>query len=150
MNQPTKLRIASALAALISIKSFIGPAQSAFVKHLIQSSEERDFFIDKILELQRIISTMPGTYQQDGLGDNAIVHLRYFTPRSYFLITEKEIGAEEDDPSDFQKQAYGYACVNGEHDMGYISLPEILAAGAEIDFHFTPSTIGRLAGTEIA
>lgn len=146
MNQTTNQRIALGLAALASIKAFIGPMQTACVKDLIRGSEERDFYIDKMIELAGRIRTMPVTYQQDGLGDAAVAHLHYFTPGSDFYITEKDMNPEEENPSGYQMQAYGYACVNGEHDMGYIAIPEILAAGAELDFHFAPKSIGRLTG----
>lgn len=32
----------------------------------------------------------------------------------------------------------------GFRELGYISLPEILEAGAELDFHFTPVTVGEI------
>lgn len=143
----TNERIALGLAALKNLTGFIGRNQAACVRDLIRTSEDRDFFIDKMIELDERIKAMPVTYQQDGLGDNAIAYLHYFTAGSDFYITEKDKGAKDDDPADFQSQAYGYTILNGDDEMaecGYISLPEILGCNAELDFHFTPTTLAAI------
>ena len=140
-------RIFLGLTALKSLTGFIGRSQTACVRDLIRTSEERDFFIDKMVELDQRIKAMPVTYQQDGLGDNAIAYLHYFTAGSDFYITEKDKVSKDDEPADFQVQAYGYAILNGDEqnaECGYISLPEILRCNAELDFHFTPATLGSI------
>ena len=53
--------------------------------------EEREFFTQKVDEIQRIIDEMPVTYQQEGLGDQAIVYLHYFFGNCHWFITEKDI-----------------------------------------------------------
>jgi hypothetical protein len=74
---------------------------------------------------------MPKTYEQDGLGQQAIAHLHYFTAGGDWYITERDTHPD-------QHQAFGAANLGYGAELGYISLPELLAAGAELDLHFTP------------
>jgi hypothetical protein len=82
---------------------------------------------------------MPKTYEQDGKDDQAIVYLHYFAGgRANAYITERDQEPE-------QHQAFGLADLFGDGgERGYISLVEWLANGAELDFHFTPCTLGEL------
>jgi hypothetical protein len=43
-----------------------------------------------------------------------------------------------------QHQAFGLVSLGYEPELGYISLPEILKAGAELDLHWTPTTVGEI------
>lgn len=59
----------------------------------------------------------------------------------------KDAGSQ-DDPADEkgkQHQAFGVADLFGDGgELGYISIPEITAEGAELDFHWTPKTIAQV------
>lgn len=124
---------------------FIGGPQLAAVKSGMKG-EEREFFYGKMVELAAIVDKMPHTYQADdkparAKADDLPVHLHYFTGGCDWFILEKDKGDPEDKENGVppQSQAYGWACLGGDlasAELGYISLPEISAAGAELDFHW--------------
>jgi len=87
---------------------------------------------------------MPETYGQDGKGSAAVVFLHYFTGGCDFYLTEKDRGDPDDAPEDFQSQAFGLANLGQGGELGYISLPEILSCGAELDFHWEPKTLEEI------
>jgi hypothetical protein len=127
--------------ALKKLTGFIGASQTAVVKKSLRG-EEGQWFMEKMEELAGIVAIMPGTYQnKDGN-----VWLHYFSGNYDAYILEKDSGSEDDSPEDFQSQTYGWArfahmpeCA----ETGYISLPEILANGAELDFHFEPCQLSE-------
>ncbi|PSJ15980.1 DUF2958 domain-containing protein [Nitrosomonas supralitoralis] len=123
------------------LKNFIGAAQLAAVGSLIRG-EEGQFFTDKLIEIANIIQTMPKTYDQDGMGDKAIAYLHYFKGSGDWYITEKDM---EDD----QMQAFGLADIFGDGgELGYINIEEMIQHGVELDFHWTPKTLGQIRGTD--
>ena len=79
---------------------------------------------------------MPKTYETDGQGLKAVAHLHYFTPAFDFYITEK-------DRSGGTKQAFGLACAH-ERELGYISIRQLVEAGADLDLHWTPKTLAEI------
>lgn len=124
------------------LKGFIGRSQAmALASCLI--GEEGEYFEELITKLGERISAMPKTYDQQGLGKQAIAYLHYFMGGCDWWITEKDAGAEGDSPEQFQSQAYGMASLGYDAEMGYISIPEILAAGAELDLHWEPKTLAE-------
>lgn len=132
----------AASKAMEILKPFMGKSQRAAVIEGCKGEEE-EFFLNKMIELGCTVDSMPHTYQQEKLGDQAIVHLHYFTGAWDWYVTEKDKGAPDDTPEQAQSQAFGL--VKGhEIEMGYISLPEILAAGAELDFHWKPQTVAQV------
>jgi hypothetical protein len=140
-------------AAMKELTGFIGPSQAATVKSYLKG-EEGQWFMEKMEELAAIVKSMPVTYGQDGKGDDAICYLHYFGPNYDCWITEKDM-EESENPAEAQWQAHGYThwAHNGQHvSMGYICLPEIFRAGAELDFHFAPRPlreIKRKLGIEV-
>lgn len=140
----------AARKALNDLGQFIGRAQRQAVLSCFRG-EEREYFLDKILELHQRITTMPKTYEQDGQGDKAIVYLHYFAGgMANAYITEKDKGVDANPAEGIaedraQHQAFGLADLFGDGgELGYISLVEWLANGAELDFHFTPCSLGEL------
>ena len=116
---------------------FIGAAQLAVLQEGF-SGEEHAFFTEKVLELGELFETMPKTYEQDGLGDEAVAHLHYFMGGMDWFITEKDMNEE-------QLQAFGLCDLGmGFPEIGYVSLPEILANGAELDLCWTPKTLATI------
>jgi hypothetical protein len=113
----------------------------------LPGGEEAQYFFEKICALAALVTTMPKTYEQEGKGDQAIVSLHYFTRSCDWWITEKDMETS-DEPG--QHQAFGLASLGYEPELGYISIVEILANGAELDFHFEPQTLEavRIMGTE--
>lgn len=116
--------------ALHKLQSFIGSAQLSVIGELCYS-EERRYIYSKLVELANIVETMPVTYQTDGQGDQAIIHLHYFTQSCDWYITERDVEVE-------QLQAFGMADLGYGAELGYISIVELLECGAELDFHWQP------------
>ncbi len=125
---------------LEAIKGFMGEAQYSILKSAINKPDNE--FEDVINELYQTITTMPKTYEQDGKGNAAVAYLHYFKGNSDWWITEKDKEAE-------QLQAFGLASINGyEPELGYISIEELKSVNAELDFYWTPKTIGEIKGEE--
>ena len=74
------------------LASFLTKHQWQFLSESIDPdfSEEYAFFEEKVNEYANRIKTMPVTYKQDGLGDDAIVYLHYFVGGADWYITEKD------------------------------------------------------------
>ncbi len=130
-----------AAEAMRALRGFIGTAQARVMADGCRG-EERQFFFDKLVEMAGIVAAMPKTYEQDGKGTAAIVSLHYFTGACDWHITEKDV----DTDGEGQVQAFGYANLGYGRELGYICLPEILEAGAELDLHFTPRTVAEVFG----
>lgn len=125
------------IESLMELRRFVSTAQLE-VLHDFSMGEERAHFIHKMDELTRIIGTMPRTYGQDGLGDNAVVYLHYFNAGGDWYITER-------DCEPVQYQAFGLADPFGDGgELGYISIVELIRAGAEVDLYWTPATLAAI------
>ncbi len=128
------------------VRPFLGGQQASVTGTLLRSGEEKGFFSDKMQELQEIIRQMPATYETDGVPDSERpVSLRYFGPNgAQWFIIEKDRGDPEQEDSGIpaQRQVFGLADLGmGHPEVGYISIPEITRAGAELDYHFEPRTL---------
>lgn len=131
------MTLADSVFALSKLRKFIGMPQKAALSTLIEC-EERQFFWGKLVELARTVETMPKTYETDGQGDDATVHLHYFLNGSDWYITERDMEAE-------QLQTFGLADIFGDGgELGYISIAEIVCAGAELDLHWTAATLAQV------
>lgn len=105
------------------------------------AGEEGEYFKEKIIKVATVIDTMPVTYEQDGKGDDAIVHLHYFSAGSDWWITEKDM------TGDGRQQAFGFACLDGMvhfAEFGYISIAELVENGVSLDLYWEPVTIGSV------
>lgn len=122
-------------ASLNTLRPFIGNAQLSCLGDMCRGPE-RQFGIDKIVELGEIVSGMPKTYEQDGKGDGAVIYLHYFLGGCDWFITEK-------DELPDQRQAFGLADLGFGPELGYISIVELLENGAELDFYYRPRTIAE-------
>lgn len=119
------------------LTQFIPHIQHSYIKSLLHG-EEASFYKQKLTELEALITTMPHTYQQDGIKDPT-VHLHYFYGGSDWYITEKDI-----EPN--QRQAFGYAILNdGKPEAGYIPITELIKSNrVELDLYFTPKPISQI------
>jgi hypothetical protein len=99
--------------------------------------EEKEFFKEKIAEIFELVSKMPKTYEQDGLGKEAIAYLHYFRGNMDWYIIEKDMGKE-------QFQAFGYANIGYGYEAGYISIEELKKNNVELDLYFEPKKIKDL------
>lgn len=129
-----------------NLKYFIGKSQvRAIAECLI--GEEGEYY-DKLLNYwEDIIARMPKTYQTEGVGLDAIAYLHYFGGGCDWWITERDMGSPDDTNRGEQLQAFGLACLNGDTanmEVGYISIPELLAEGAELDIYWAPKPLSKI------
>lgn len=115
------------------IAAFIGRTQLTV---LVQSchGEEGVWFKTKLAQVVALFGAMPRVYAQDGLGQDAVVYLHYFKAGCDWFITER-------DTSTAQHQAFGAADLGYGAELGYISIAEAIAGGAELDLHWEPKTL---------
>ncbi|MBU2851152.1 DUF2958 domain-containing protein, partial [Acidithiobacillus ferrivorans] len=114
-----------------AVHGILPKAQRAFVQQLLRGPEAR-FFSDKMWELEAMLPTIPDLRETDGQGEDAVVHLHYFTGSADWYITEMVRNP------DYVGDAFGLADLGmGFPELGYMSLPEIMGV-AELDFHFVP------------
>ena len=97
-------------------------------------AEEAQYFQSKLQEIINTINVMPNTYETDGQGDSAVVHLHYFHACGDAWITERDINIE-------QNQAFGYINIGMGGELGYISIKELIYNGFELDLYWTPTAI---------
>ena len=124
-----------ALDALRFLQGYMSQSQLAAIAAGMRG-EERQHFFNKAVETERLIQTMPKTYEQDGAGVEAIAHLHYFLNGFDWYITERDMERE-------QLQAFGLACM-GEEEMGYINIVELIRNGAELDLYFEPRSLKKI------
>ena len=136
MNSQKALEAAS---DLYIVKQFIGTSQKMALRDALRG-EEGESFKDMLRQLVLRISAMPETYGQDGLGDQAIVYLHYFSGGMDWYITERD----SDPESAGQIQAFGLANLGYGGEIGYISIVELLANGVELDLHWAPCTLASI------
>ena len=127
-----------------NIVHFIGRAQLAVMLEGLRG-EEGDWFVQKLADLTQIINSIPVTGETDGQGFDATVHLHYFLGGWDWYVTERDIGdnGRKEDPIGPQHQAFGYVCGH-EDELGYISIPELLTLGAELDLHWAPKPLSKI------
>jgi len=134
---PVKFKTVQALLKEYpNLKYIIGSTQLKVVVDALRG-EERQWFESRMIYFNTLFKSMPHTYEQDGLGKDAIAHLHYFNPSVDHFITEKDI-------TDTQHQAFGVTRSNGFIEQGYISINMLIKHGFELDFHFHPIRIGDL------
>lgn len=122
------------------LKPFLSKSQFQAIK-VAAAGEEAQHFYDKMVEMAEVVTTMHKTYQQDGKGMSAIVHLHYFRGGSDWYITEKDREGRG------TEQAFGYTILNNDRqnaELGYISIDEIVARGAELDLHWDQQTLAQI------
>lgn len=127
--------MAQVAAAARSLARFINPAELETIGNACRG-EEREFYKAKLVELAGVVDSMPTIYETDGQGDQAVAHLHYFTSDCDWYITER-------DQEEEQHQAFGLACI-WEEELGYISIAELIEAGAELDLYWTPKTLLKI------
>lgn len=138
-NTTTNTLKMRATAAIPQVKPFLSRSQLTVMLDACHG-EEKEFFMTMFISLSERIAGMPKTYEQDGLGLQAVVHLHYFLGGSDWYITEKDMEGGV-------QQAFGYAVLNGDEEcaeLGYISIEEITRYGAELNLHFKPCTLAAI------
>lgn len=121
--------------ALRFLQGFMSQAQLATIATGMRR-EERQHFFNKVVEMERLVRTMPRNYEQDGAGEEAIAHLHYFLNGFDWYITERDMERE-------QLKAFGLACM-AEEEMGYINILGFIRNGAELDLYFGPRSLRKI------
>lgn len=135
MSMSSERLTALALIHQGNLTHFIGRAQRAYLREVIQNSEEGDYFAKLLIEWDEKIKAMPATREGD-----TTAHLHYFMGNTDAWITEKDIGDGTDDKR--QHQAFGKISLNGDYpELGYISIFELIGNGVELDLYWTPKSI---------
>ena len=127
--------MADAIVAVDTVEPFINKSQLQVCLQNARTGEERQYFIDMLVDLAERIKSMPSTYQTQDEGSDSIAYLHYFLNDMDFYITEKD---KEDD----QIQAFGLAKI-WEAEFGYISIVELLENNMELDLYWTPKPISE-------
>jgi hypothetical protein len=122
------------------LKAFVGPCQAAAIRAAMRS-EEAEWFKGKIGELQAVVDSMPVTYETQDQEAPALARLHYFSGPCDAWIVELDKGAADDTPEDYQAQAWGKVDLGYGGEIGYISIPELLSAGMELDLHWQPRPV---------
>ncbi len=127
---------------LATLRGFIALSQFLVIQD--EFRDQNSFYVRKVEELSATIAGMPETHR--GRKEDPVAYLHYFHGDAHYYITEKDAGAPGDEPEDFQSQAYGLmSCPPSYPEMGYISIPQLLAFGAEIDLHWTPKRVSQIS-----
>jgi len=127
------------MLGLINIREWISKDQLTVIEQGLKG-EEKNYFRDKLNEIELLIITMPKPYETDGQGNETILHLHYFYGGSDWYIIER-------DSSEEQIQCFGYAVLNGDTEnaeLGYISIQELIYSGVELDLHWTPKKLKEI------
>jgi hypothetical protein len=131
--------MSEAASALLALKPFISRSQMQVLWDLCRQGEEKAHFRQMVQDWSARIAAMPKTYETDGQGLKAVAFLHYYTPAFDFFITEK------DRQGDGTVQAFGLACMHAR-ELGYISIREIVSAGAELDLYWVAKTLAEIKG----
>lgn len=143
VEEPKEYRLSDALESIKFLKNFMSKSQLSAIGSVLRG-EEKEYFIKKVIDLEKQIKAMPKTYDTDGQGNNAVAHLHYFRGGSDWYITERDM-------EDEQLQAFGYAILNGDDqnaEMGYISIQELIDHNVELDLYWDPKSIASIKGVD--
>jgi hypothetical protein len=125
--------------ALATLRTLTTPEQCAVILAAARG-EEGEHFREIIDSIHTTWQAMPKTYETDAHGRAALARLHYFIGGCDWWIVEKD--ADPDRAG--QVQAFGIADLGMGRELGYISIPELLENGAELDLYFKPQPIGEL------
>lgn len=126
-----------------ALKHFIPAEQGRALRQICRTEEGRQEMSEPLTRLLATIAVMPKTYEQENLGEEAVVHLHYFTGGCDWWITEKDI----DTDGEGQVQAFGYADLGDPQnaELGYISIDELCQQRTmNVDLYWTPITLREL------
>ena len=101
-----------------------------------RTSEDKEFFEDKLQEIEQRIKAIPPLYGNEDKGlKGSQVHLHYFFGGTDIYISEL-------DPE--SGTAFGFTCLNGDKynaELGYQYIPEIIAIkGMNLDLYWDNGT----------
>jgi hypothetical protein len=121
------------------IKDFFNPSELKVVQANVSE------YSDSIINLYKYIKDIPELDATDGDAEK-MVYLHYFSSSSDWYVIELGKGDIFDDDNEMQKEAFGYAILNGDMqnaEYGYMNIDEIKEY-AELDLYFTPQNINDI------
>lgn len=125
------------------LREFIPREQGLALNEICRTKEGREEMAEPLTRLVATVQAMPKTYDQENLGEEAVVHLHYFTGGCDWWITEKDM----DTDGEGQVQAFGYADLGDPQnaELGYISIKELCEVRTmNVDLYWTPITLREL------
>jgi hypothetical protein len=126
-----------------TLRPFIGLHQMAAI-YEASSGEEGEHFKTKLADLAALVRSMPQTYDQDGLGMEAIAYLHYFRGGMDWYITERDMESD-------QYQAFGLADLGaGEPELGYINIAALRRNRVELDLYWSPKPLSQIENNQLA
>jgi hypothetical protein len=142
-----KIKNAKRILNKLQNQKLIGNPQAEAIRHAL-NGEEAQIFVETLENIENTVATMPRTMETEAKGKKAIAYLHYFVSNWDWHIAELDANADDTNPDtglpENHCQAFGMAKNSGEPELGYISIPEITAAGAELDLHWEPKAIEEL------
>ena len=121
-----------------SIAHLINRSQASALRHTLKG-EEGQAIHERLEAVAKVWADMPHTYQTDGQGKQAVAQIHLFHGSTDIWLTEKDI----DTDGEGQIQAFGLTKMF-EVELGYVNIPEAVAAGMELDLFWTPKTLGEI------
>ncbi len=118
---------------LTTLAPFLGRSQRLCIQGLLRG-EEAAHFEERLAALAATVTAMPRTYDNEKTGAAPMAALHFFTPGCDAYAVELDI----DTDGEGQIQVFGMVNLGYGPELGYFSIPEWLAMGAELDLHFTP------------
>lgn len=121
--------------------NWMAALQRKVIANILATSEEGDFYAERLGEIRKRIEAMPQTGQSDG-----VAYIRYFGGPVTIHLTEKDRGETEAgwQPHEPQIQASGLIEILPNYpEYGYVNLEEIMRGfpGLEMDLHFNPTLV---------
>lgn len=124
---------------LNKLKDFFNYSELQVVKSNVSE------YSDSIIDLYKYIKEIPELNSTDGEVEKT-AYLHYFSSSSDWYIVELGKGDIFDDDNDMQKEAFGYAILNGDmqnSEYGWMNIDEIKKY-AELDLYFTPTSLNKI------
>ncbi len=132
------------LDKLMLLRKFVSTFEYESLSDMMMG-EEKEAGFEILDRVGAILETMPSTYDTENIPvEQKIVFLHYFKGGSDWYIVEK-------DKLPVQRQAFGYAILNGDEmngEWGYISIMELIMANVELDFYWDPKPFGEVVEKE--
>ncbi len=121
------------------LRRFVPGGQFSFIADCLRG-EEKEHFKEIVTKLKETILNAPVTYEQEGKGEKAEIHLHYFVGGCDWFVTEIDTSAETE-----QLQAYGLVNLGHGLEYGYISIADLLKInGVEIDLYWKIKKVKEL------
>lgn len=131
-----KQRKKMSVHTLAALRRVVPIHQWSMLRDLMHG-DERDFFIDALVDIEQRWTAMPANGQSEGTPTSKMLApIHIFAPTADWWLIERS-----DDP---KEPIFGIADL-GCREMGYIYMPDVLRHPlCEIDLHYTPKTVDEI------